>query len=284
MKRISLVVLVAFLVLPLSLLQAQSVDDYIEDIMNQAAGFQEDYIKGYVQPFSTSLGTALGGSLYHRGYTKGFPRFDVGISAVYVPIPDGGKEFKSPIDDVDEPTLFGGNGRVDGIKQDFFSLPMLHANVGLFANLEVTARFAALNVTDIGDLVIYGAGLKYGLSELLPLDDILPVDFSAQAAYHKFTLGDILDAGTLSMNLQASASIPVLPIDIYGGIGFDNSSLIVKTGSLNLPTDVGEVTIDGENQLRYNLGISLTILLLNIHADYNIGEYNSIGAGVMLVL
>ncbi len=290
MKRLSLLVITGLLLIATAGLKAQSVEDYLSDIL--ANGYGENYIKGYVQPLSTSLGTALGGALYHRGGTKGFPRFDIGLSAVYVPIPDGGKSFKSTNAAIDGnvPTVFGTDDpdnqlAIPGTNADFFALPMLHANVGLIANLEATARFTKVNLSDVGDLTVFGGGLKYGLSELLPIG-LLPLDFSIQAAYHKFTLGDIIDAGTFSMNFQASVSIPLFPVSVYGGAGFDRSSMTVKTDAFDLPgvNDLGDVVVDGKNGLRYNLGVSLTLLLLNVHVDYNIGEYSSLGAGVMIVL
>lgn len=290
MKRLLFLLIAGFLLISTAGLKAQSVEDYLSDIL--ANGYGENYIKGYIQPLSTSLGISLGGALYHRGGTKGFPRFDIGLSAVYVPIPEAGKTFKSTNAAIpgNVPTVFGTDKpdnqlAIAGTNADFFALPMLHANVGLIGNLEATARFTKVNLSDVGDLTVYGGGLKYGLSELLPIG-LLPLDFSIQAAYHKFTLGDIIDAGTFSMNLQASVSIPLFPVSVYGGAGFDRSSLTVKTDAFDIPgvNDLGDVVVDGKNGLRYNLGVSLTFLLLNVHADYNIGEYNSFGAGVMVVL
>lgn len=281
MKKVMVMLSVFLLLFSVTGLQAQSFEDYLGNILEE--GYGADYIKGYSQPLSTALGTGLGTALYHRGYTKTLPRFDAGISAAYIQIPDDSRSFNSSISNQDEPTFFGSKeGLISGIDQNSFLLPMLHVNLGLFANLEATARFAVLDVDNLGKITLYGAGLKYGLSELIPLN-ILPIDFSVQAAYHKFSIGEILDAGTFSMNLQASLSVPILPLDIYTGIGFDNSTMIVKTDALDMQ-GIGDVTIDGENKLRYNLGVSFTFLLLNVHADYNIGYYNSLGAGVMIVL
>ena len=296
MKKFLSLLIISLFFIPMSLLKAQNVEDYLIDILEK--GYGENYIKGYTQPLSTALGTAMGGSLYHRGYTKGFPRFDVGISAVYIQLPSGAKEFESPANvsiagfqtgQGNVPTVFGDkdlqiNGAIPGAGTDAFALPMLHANLGLLANLEATARFITADIDYLGKLTIYGGGLKYGLSELLPIG-LLPLDFSIQAAYHKFTLGEFIDAGTFSMNLQASVSIPVLPLDVYGGIGIDNSSMIIKTDAFNVPgINMGDVTVDGENAFRYNLGVSLTLMILNVHADYTIGEYNAFGAGLMFVL
>lgn len=262
------------------LLQAQTVEDYLNEILKKSNA--EQYMKSYLQPFSTALGTSLGGALYHRGYTKGFPRFDVGLSMTFVTIPEKAQMFDDPVSGDEMPTIFGGeNGDINGFDESAFFLPVLQANLGLIANLEATARFSTLNIDYLGDLTIYGGGLKYGLSDLVPIPLI---DFSAQALYHKFTLGDFMEAGTFSMNLQASVSIPVLPVDIYGGLGFDNSSLKVNTAEIpGAITPIGEISIDGENGVRFNLGASLTFLIFNVHADYNISEYNSVGGGVMIV-
>ena len=262
------------------MLFAQDVEEYLNEIVTQPE--PEEYMKSYLQPLSTALSTAMGGALYHRAYTKGFPRIDIGISVVYVNIPDEEKNF---INDArnEVATIFGsGSSEIQGFNKSVFLIPFLHANIGLVASLEATARFTTVNIDYLGDLTIYGAGLKYDLSDMLPVPLL---DLSAQAMYHKFTLGDLMDAGAFSMNLQASVSVPVLPIDIYGGIGFDNSTLEVATEELDTgQTAIGNVRIDGENSIRFNVGVSYTMLMINIHADYNIGEYNSIGAGLMIVL
>jgi hypothetical protein len=257
---------------------AQDIEGSIKSIVEQQSN---QYLKSYLQPLSNSLGISLGSALYHRAYTKGFPRFDIGLSAAYIMIPDEAKTFTFNGQEVS--TIYGGsdNSGIKSFDKSAFFLPILQANVGLVANLEATARFAAVNVDYMGDLTIYGGGLKYGLSDLLPLPMI---DFSVQAMYHKFKLGDFIDAGTFSMNLQTSLSIPVLPIDIYGGLGLDNSTMKVKPSAISgVASDVSDLTIDGENGVHFNLGASWTFLVFNIHADYSIGKYNSIGSGVMIV-
>ena len=46
---------------------------------------------------------------------------------------------------------------------------------------------------------------------------------------------------------------------------------------------IGDVKLNGENGLRLVFGISLNIYFLTFNIDYNISEYNSIGAGAKLV-
>lgn len=265
--------------------KGQDVESYLKTLFTN---YGEEYTKGYMQPFSTALGTALGGAMYHRGYAKTFPRFDVGVSAVYIPLPDEAKNFTSPVPLQGEvPTVFGkehpNNTPVGGINADNFLLPVLQANVGLMANFEATARFVTTDIKDIGKLTVYGGALKYELSGLIPIP-MFPIDFGVQAGYHKFTLGDYLDAGTFSMNFQASGSIPLFPVDIYGGVGYDISQLTIDSQKLFSGSTQGKVKVDGENALRYNLGVSLTFLVVNAHVDYTIGKYNSVAMGVMFVL
>jgi len=287
MRKLSITIFTLLVLLSIQAVKAQDVEGYLKEIISGNKG--EAYIKGYMQPLSTALGTSLGSAVYHRGYAKGFPRFDAGLSAALIQIPDDAKSFGSTIPGLsgDVPTFFGSKnpqaGAIAGIEQDYFMMPMLHVNLGLFANLEATARFAKASITDVGDISLYGGGLKYELSDLIPIP-MFPIDFGVQALYHKFTIGEFLNAGTFSMNLQASGSIPVLPLDIYGGVGFDNSSMTIDPDKLVAGSNLDEITIDGENSVRFNVGVSLTLLILNIHADYNIGKYNTIGGGLMVVL
>ena len=260
------------------ILFAQNVEDYLNDIVQDESA---SYMKSYLQPFSTALSTAMGSALYHRAYTKGFPRIDIGINVAYVIIPDEDKTFKDESGS-EVATIFGSiPSDIRGFDKGALAIPYLQANIGLITSLEATARFTKLNVNYLGDITIYGLGLKYDLSDMVPLNLI---DLSAQAIYHKFALGNIMDAGAFSMNLQASVGIPVLPIDIYGGLGFDNSTLEIETEKLDNPDHIGNVRIDGENSVRFNVGLSYTLMVFNLHADYNISEYNSIGAGLMIVL
>lgn len=266
--------------------KAGDFDDNLKMILTQSQIPADQYIKGYVQPFATALGTGLGGAMFHRGYAKTLPRFDVGVSAVYIPLPDEAMTFVYY--GMTKPTVFGDDTPSDptaipGLNVDKFLLPMLHANVGLFGGFEGTVRFAKKELGDFGDVTLLGGGIKYELSDLIPIP-MFPIDFGVQAAYHKFTVGSFLDAGTFTMNAQISGSIPLFPIDIYGGVGYDVSSLTVKTSELEPSSTMGDVTVDGENALRLNAGVSFTLLFFNIHADYNIGKYNSLALGAMIVL
>ncbi len=286
MKRFILILLTFGLLGGLSQTKAGDFEDNLKDVIQQG---NKIYLVGYIKPFATAIGTGMGGALFHRGYAKTFPRFDLGISATYVMIPEEDKYFGFTFNGVklQAPTVFGPTKTsnpllIPGTDQNKFIVPVLHANIGLFANFEAMVRFATKDLGDFGRVTIYGGGLKYELSDLIPIP-MFPIDFGLQAAYHKLTLGDYLDSGTFSMNVQASGTLPFIPFDVYGRVGYGGSCTTVKTMQLVPGTSLGNVTIDGKNGLRFNAGVSFTVLFFNVHADYNIGTYNSVAGGVMFV-
>jgi hypothetical protein len=248
--------------------------------------FVKNYLKGYMQPFVTAFGSAISGAMYHRATVKDFPRFDAGISVVYLTLPNDALMFNDPQNN-EVSTVFGTasipNNLVEGTGKSSILIPQLQINLGLISNFEFTARYLKLNIKEFGDIALMGMGVKYGFGEYIP---IFPIDLSVQAMYHKFAIGDWLDSGTIGMNLQLSKGLLLLPLDLYGGIGFENTSMVIKTGLMpdeNLRT-VGDISIDGENKYRANFGISWTLAFINVHADYNFSKYNSISFGAMIVL
>jgi len=269
-----------------------TLEEYLSQILRN--GYDADYMKGYMQPFSTALGISLGSAAFHRSNVKSFPGFDIGLSGAYIMIPDEAKYFLAPdavpgIGGERVPTIFGETNpvhgeAVPGFNQGAFILPLLQANIGLFANLEASARYVITNIDYLGRITLYGGGFKYGLSDLIPLSSF-PVDMGVQAMYHKFSVDDYIESGAFSMNLQASAGISSVPVNLYGAICFDNSTLVIKTNELNVSDleKLGDVSIDGESNLRFTIGLSATLLFFNIHADYNFGKYQSIAGGLMFV-
>jgi len=265
----------------------------IQQILNPASSHGNEYIKsylkGYMQPFATAFGTAVSGAMYHRATVKEFPRFDLGINAVYINMPVESKNFKDSQNN-EVPTLFGSKTNPlnntnlpGGTEINSILVPQFQLNLGLVSSFEITARYMDFNIKEFGDINLLGLGVKYGFGEFIP---IYPINFSVQAMYHKFSIGEWLDSGTIGMNLQLSKDLQVLPINFYGGIGFETTTMLMKTDFFPIENilNVGDVSLNGENNYRFNFGLSWTIAIFNLHADYNIGKYNSISFGAMIDL
>lgn len=120
-----------------------------------------------------------------------------------------------------------------------------------------------------------------------------------------------LDVSALNFGVIGSITVPVLTL--YGGVGYSKSSMDIKLkGNLPTPTyntiystvyedkgvygDGGKIGIDPTKQitvtsfpaidfknlsgLRANIGLRIKLLILTIHADYTLGQYNLLSAGV----
>ena len=263
-----------------------SLEKQLRNILTQ--GYGESYLKGYMQPFATAFGAIMGGAAYYRADTRNFPSMDIGISAIHLIIPKESRTFNYNGEEV--PTVFGsdesGSTGIPGSDLTSLISSQLNLNLGLFSNFELMVRgMNILSIDEIGDINQFGLGIKYNISDLLP-GSLSTWNLSAQAIYQILNVAKWLRSATFAMNIQTSKDIPVLPLNIYGGVGFEITSLKIKTNKIaDINTyGIGDVSIEGKNNLRITMGISLTFLLLNIHADYNLGTYNSFSGGILIVL
>ena len=281
-----LLLLVVHLTIPVALVAQNNLENNVKIILS-VPGKGEGYLKGYTQPLATSFGIIMGGALFHRADIKLFPHLDIGLSVSSIKMPDKSKVFKWNGEYV--PTFFGTDdppeGAVRGADLSKLMIPQLQLNLGLFAEFELMIRGNPSYVIDeIGEITIYGAGIKYGLSDLITITGF-DLALSAQAAYHMLRVSNWLNTGTFSMNVQASKNLPYLPFGFYTGVGYDATSMTMSTDEISGIGDnaVGDVKLNGENGLRVLFGLSINVYFLTVNIDYNISEYNSVGAGMKLV-
>ena len=283
MKKSILIYLGLIFIIPFQVIAQNNLENNIKVMLSDPLK-GTSYLKGYVQPLSTAFGISMGGSLFHRAYVKTFPRFDVGLSYSYLKIPEevktfywGAKEF---------PTVFGSNLRplqiVPGTELSQLAIPQMQLNLGLFADFELMVRgWSPIENDKIGKITLYGAGIKYGLSDLIS-SPVFAIDLSVQVSYHILTVSDWLETGTFGMNIQVSKELAPLPIGFYVGVGYEATSMTIKTEIIpNIGSDaIGDVKLNGENGPRINLGTSFTLHILILHVDYNIAKFNSFAGGV----
>jgi len=249
------------------------------------AGYGSNYISGYLQSFVTVFGEGMGGGLYHRGYVKQFPHFDLGISAVYVNLPSSASLF--PYEGINQPSFFGalqpGLSGIPGSGITEFYLTQIQLNLGLTSNAELLLKGSNQTINEVGDIRLLGIGIKYGLTDIIPIS-FLALNVSVQAVYQTMKVEAWLNSATFGMNIHASSQMIFLPVQLYGGIGYEITALKIDTNKLDGvgPNGIGEISMEGENDIRMNLGLSYSLFILNLHLDYNLGTYNSITGGVML--
>ncbi len=259
----------------------------LEKIIRESENAEET-LKGYLNPFSDIAGTSMSTGIFHRAPANSFPHINAGINVISTAVPSGSRYFTDD-SGIKHSTIFGkekinGTDSFDGLGNDRLSLPIATFSIGLFTNFEFTLRYTKWDVSEIGDISLFGGGIKYELIEMVP-GSLIPVEMSVMASYHFFNVEDYLESGAFGMNMIISRGFQPLPFNIYAGIGYVNSLLLLYTDKIvESGADFGEVSVDGVDGLRYQVGIGLDIMMFNLHADYNFGEYDSISAGIFLEL
>jgi len=166
-----------------------------------------------------------------------------------------------------------------------FPYPIIQASIGLPMGIEPSIRLIPTisipgAVGDaLGDISAFGAGLKIDLDQFIPIP-LFPVDIAVQAYYQNFKVGELLSANNMHFNIHASKKL--LMFTPYAGIGVDNTTF---TASYKM--DDGEkqdFTIKGDNKLRTTIGLNIKLLVLQVNAEYAMGEYNSAAIGIGFAL
>ena len=185
---------------------------------------------------------------------------------------------------------------------NFVPAGYLQASVGLFKGTEIKVRFLPKIKYEGAAVGLIGFGLQHDFTKLLPADKILPVAISGVIGYTQLNGDyDLSDSGiidgsnqrieaqmsTWAFNAVVSTKLPI--INFYGGIGYvTGKSQTDVLGEYNVtrgpfqsetyedPFSITE-KISG---VTGNIGAKLKLGFFRLHADYTIGEFNTVTAGV----
>ncbi len=220
----------------------------------------------------------------------------------------------------------------EGTGYPYVPAPMIQGTVGIVMDTDISLRYMpTVTVQDI-NTSLYGFGVKHGLNQWLPGGSVLPVDLSVQLGYTKLTSdfgfdvtpdegGDIynpyaenpslwdgqaleMEASGFTGNLLVGKNLPI--ISVYGGVGFQTSSMTLKSpGSYPItvfnenydPLDGSEETrekiierldepinlsFDGSNSVHAMAGFRLRLAVFTISGSYTLSNYPvaNIGVGI----
>ncbi|MEZ4809373.1 MAG: DUF6588 family protein [Allomuricauda sp.] len=189
--------------------------------------------------------------------------------------------------------------------EDFNFVPSgyIQGSVGLVKGLEVKARFLPkLKFDDDAKIGMFGAGLQYEFTKLLPADKLLPVAISAVIGYtnlsgeYDFTESSTIDgsdqridASFKTWNFSAVVSTRKIPvINFYGGIGYITGksdidllgTYIVTSGPFQT-TYVDPFTVSSDaSGVSANLGTKIKLGFFRLNAEYNISEFSTFTFGI----
>jgi len=146
-----------------------------------------------------------------------------------------------------------------------------------------------------GTIGVFGVGIRHSISQYIPMS---PIDLAVQGVYNSVSLedqnleGDVLDASGYAVNLQASKSLPVLPVTFYGGVQYETFSAEYSyefdpssfNGSSNIDPVSFTLDQDATNSVRGLAGVSITLAVVRINADYSLSANDvvTVGLGVQI--
>ena len=185
---------------------------------------------------------------------------------------------------------------IEGAGAGYLITPMLTGAVGLPFDTEIMGRFMPkVDFGDYGKMYLWGIGLKHSLKDYIPFVKRVPfLQLSVLGAYTSFNssveASNTFGTGKLEMGANAytgrllvGANLPV--VSFYTGLGYGNtkSNFDLKGEFEN---DLGETMTNPialaytTNGFDFNVGMRVRLAIFAIHADYSVGDYSVITAGV----
>lgn len=276
----------------------QTAHAQLETLLERYTGQNAE---GYLQPLVTAFGGNLNSGLYRTAKVpKGGLHLDLRLNAMMSLFSDDQKTFTAstqgyfyPPETVETATVIGNEGATvtgtggtqfrfpDGYDIKSFPTAVPTLTIGSIAGTEASVRFASANLgEDVGTLTLYGFGVRHSISQYIPLS---PVHIAAGVFYQNFKVGDIIKSDVLSIHAEASKSF--LFLELYGGIAYEKNKASVNYTFTALDTDQDiSIDITGNNKFRTTLGVAVNLLMLHVHADYNLGNQNIVNAGISIGL
>ena len=187
--------------------------------------------------------------------------------------------------------------KMQGAGADAFISPMIQASVGLPFHTEIMGRYMpTVAYGNYGDAGLWGLGLKHSIKDYIPFVKRLPfLQASVLAAYTDFDanlgvnetgigVGKLqTSAGAFTTRLLIGVNVPV--VSFYTGLGygtttsnFDLIGTFVDNGNNDLTDPIAlEYKTNGFD---FNAGMRIRLAIFSLHADYTVGEYAVITAGI----
>ncbi|SHJ50163.1 hypothetical protein SAMN04487911_12315 [Arenibacter nanhaiticus] len=183
----------------------------------------------------------------------------------------------------------------------FIPTAFLQLSFGLVKGMEIKARFLPKIDTEEVGLGLYGAGLQYDFTSLLPAEDLFPVAISGVVGYthldatYDFTNSSIVDGDDQRVEIdmsvwsfQAVASTKLKIINFYGGLGYisgkSNTDVLgtyrVRTGPFQQTyVDPFSMKKDADG-MNATIGAKLKLGFFRLNVDYAIAAFNNLTVGV----
>lgn len=185
-------------------------------------------------------------------------------------------------------TKLGGAKGLSGISAIPFFAPQI--TLGTLFGTQLTFRYIPkIPIPDVGDLSWTGFGIQHNLAYWFPVPI---VDVAASFYTQTIKIDPMFEMSGTSFGLNVSKQfgLSFLNVTPYAGFMVESAKFKVHFtppvgdyGPGITPPDIA-FEIEGKNTSRLTLGLSIRLMIFNINADYNIGTYNSMTAGLFFAI
>ena len=279
-------------------------------VQNQISVYTGPNAQGYLQPLANAFGAALNSSY---GYSAYIPTtsFHISLEAPVMGVffEDTDRTFTAsteagfvPATNEDQaPTVVGpgesvtvtGQGGAQftfpgGLDLNSFGLVVPQLRVSSFMGTEAILRWAAYEQgdSDIGKINLFGIGARHSISQYMgesPLAD-LAVGFM----YQTFKVGendrggDFTSTTAFSLQAQLSKRLPLgfMTFEPYSALAWEKLDVDLAYEDGN--GDPVDVSLEGENDIRFTLGAGLNFVAGHLFADYSFANTNNFSFGLAL--
>ncbi len=303
MKQIRISLAALMLAVVPSMLAAQDLGEQLKQMAKVNA-------ERYVTPLMNGWGVALNSGIYHTADVHSILGFDVHLKLTGSLIEDSDKKYmfltpdypgyirndagptgypgeveaNSVVGDKATKEIRANNGSLLGTIPGGLDIPTTplivpQVSIGLPFGFEVVGRFfPTTKIGDVGKVNLLGFGLRHDIDQYIPL---LPLDvavhfFTQKLSYEDGSGTKLLEASGTAYGVEVSKHL--LLLTVYAGFQLESSS--VKVGPYTFNGTPVEFTVDGNTSSRLLVGARISLVFLNIHADYNMGTTNAFALGV----
>ncbi|MEK7262877.1 MAG: DUF6588 family protein [Bacteroidota bacterium] len=186
---------------------------------------------------------------------------------------------------------------VTGVLGDLSMLPLAapQASIGTVFGTKLILRYLPSIEIDkkIGKFEYFGFGIQHNPFMFIPVPEP-PVDVSLGFFTQTMTVGTIFESKATMFGLQASKTFGpgALNVTPYAGFSFEKSEMTITyeyttedpTNPSQTITNPIEFKLEGENKTRFTIGLSFKLAILKINAEYNLSKYNTIAAGLGIII
>ncbi|WP_340202161.1 DUF6588 family protein [Ascidiimonas sp. W6] len=314
-----------------------NAQENIEDLLSAGLNDAKRFTNTYLEPSGEGIVHNLNNGWFNSGKSKKLFGFEVTIVGNASFVKDEDKSFVLNTADYENlrfqdgspsksvSTAFGdiegvtvvAEGPLPGSSDDaVFDLPtglgsgdinfvpsaFLQVSMGLIKGIELKARYFPKVKTNDVEAGLYGVGLQYEFTSLLPANKILPVAISGLIGYtrldgtYDFTDTSIVDGDnqrientTNSWAFQAIVSTKLPIFNVYGGLGYITGNSTndlkgtyrVQSGVLATQTIEDPFSVSSDvSGVRGTLGARLKLGFFRLNSDVTFAQFTTVSLGI----